>query len=217
MNRFVWDLRLRDAGLVDDAVTWGSPAGPQVAPGTYRVRLTIGDWSDEREFEIASDPRLEVTREELNARFELSNKVWESITETHDAVRRLRDVRAQVNDVAERLEAVGKGDGVETAAQEITESLTAIEEKLHQFRAKSSQDVLNLRQGIDGQLMGLLSTVESAQARPTDSAVARYQELRTTLDGYLDELEQLLDTEVAAFNDRVRETGVPAVFPSKGL
>ena len=115
------------------------------------------------------------------------------------------------------LDAVGKGEGVETTAKEIAEKLTAIEEKLHQFRAKSSQDVLNLRQGIDGQLMGLLSAVESAQARPTDSTLARYQELRTELNGYLGELKQVFDTEVAAFNDQVRATGVPAVFPSEGL
>ena len=217
MNRFVWNLRLRDAGLVDDAVTWGSPAGPRVAPGTYRARLRIGDWSETVEFEVASDPRLEVRREDLTARFELSKKVWESITEAHDAVRRLRDVREQVNDFAGRLDAVGKGEGIETAAKEIAEKLTAIEEKLHQFRAKSSQDVLNLRQGIDGQLMGLLSAVESAQARPTDSTLARYQELRTDLNGYLGELKQVFDTEVAAFNDQVRATGVPAVFPSEGL
>jgi len=217
MNRFVWDLRLRDANLVDEAVTWGDPAGPHVPPGTYRARLTIGEWSETREFEVRSDPRLDVTRDDLDARFELSKKVWESVTETHDAVRRLRDVRKQVDDYAARLDAVGKGEGINTAAEEIAEKLTSVEEKLHQFGATSSQDILNLRQGIDGQLLGLLSTVESAETGPTDSAVARYQELRTALNGLLDELQQVLDTEVAAFNDRVRDTGLPAVFPSDGL
>jgi hypothetical protein len=217
MNRYVWNLRLPDAALVDGAVTWGSAAGPTVAPGTYRARLTIGDWSSTREFDVLADPRLDLAPGDLVARFELARKVWEAIDETHDAVRRIRDVRTQIQELAERLDAVGKGDGIQDAADEMGEKLTAIEEKLHQFRAKSSQDVLNLRQGIDGQLMGLRSAIESAQARPTDASVERYDELRATLDGHLDELNEMLESEVASFNDRVRETGLPAVFPADGI
>ncbi len=49
-NRFVWDLTLADAGLVDTAVLWGSPGGPMVPPGTYQVRLTVGEWTDTESF-----------------------------------------------------------------------------------------------------------------------------------------------------------------------
>ena len=101
--------------------------------------------------------------------------------------------------------------------RELADKLTGIEEKLHQYHAKSSQDVLNYRQGIDGQLLGLRSVVESADAGPTDSALARFAELREQLDGHLAELQQLLDTELKAFNERVREKDAPPVFPSKGV
>src|SRR5712691_11775569 len=43
-NRFVWDMRYPDAKKVDGYVGGeGALAGPVVAPGTYQVRLTIGD------------------------------------------------------------------------------------------------------------------------------------------------------------------------------
>jgi len=59
MNRYVWDLRLADAYLVPGTVVWGRAAGPRVPPGTYRVRLSVGDWSETRSFEVLRDPRLD--------------------------------------------------------------------------------------------------------------------------------------------------------------
>ena len=76
---------------------------------------------------------------------------------------------------------------------------------------------MNFRPGIDGQLVGLKSTVESAEARPTDASVERFNELRAELDGYLAELKEIFDTDLAEFNAKVAEAGQPAVFPSKGL
>ena len=64
-NRYVWNLALADAGLVDDAVLWGWPGGPTVPPGTYQVRLTVGEWSDTATFEVVQDPRTEVSQEAM--------------------------------------------------------------------------------------------------------------------------------------------------------
>ncbi|HKQ60371.1 MAG TPA: hypothetical protein VJS92_03740 [Candidatus Polarisedimenticolaceae bacterium] len=212
MNRWVWDLRLADAELVDDAVFWGDPRGPRVAPGTYRARLTRGNWSATTEFHVRGDPRLKVTPSELEARFALAEKISASVSETHRAVKRIRDVRKQANDLVVRLEAAGKGDGLKDPAKALADKLTALEEKLHQYRVLSSQDPLNFPQGIDGQLMGLQSVVESADAGPTDSAVARYAELRRELDGYQAQLRAILDTDLAAFNRLVRAKDVPPVL-----
>ena len=212
MNRFVWNLRLADARVVDDTIVWGSLEGPRVAPGTYRARLTAGSWSQTVEFQIRTDPRLAATQQDLEARFELAREIWESISEAHAAVKRLRDVRAQVSGLMERLLAAGKAEGLEQPAKSLDERTLAIEEKLHQYRIKSSQDVLNYVQGIDGQLVGLQSVVESADARPTDSAVARYGVLRGELDGYLREVRAILDGDLVRFNDLVRAKGIPPVL-----
>jgi hypothetical protein len=77
--------------------------------------------------------------------------------------------------------------------------------------------VLNFRPGIAGQLVGLKSTVESADARPTDASVERFNELRVELDGYLAELKAIFDADLVEFNAKVAELDQPAVFPSKGI
>ena len=212
MNRFVWNLRLADAVVVEDAVIWGAPEGPRVAPGTYRARLTAGAWSQTAEFRVLPDPRLEASQQDLDARFDLARRIWESVSETHRAVKRLRDVRGQASALVERLRAVGKAEGLEEPERGLTDRTLAVEEKLHQYRIKSSQDVLNYVQGIDGQLVGLQSVVESADARPTDSAVARFGSLRAQLTRHIGEVQAILDTDLARFNDLVRQKGVPPVF-----
>jgi photosystem II stability/assembly factor-like uncharacterized protein len=217
MNQWVWNLRLPDADIADKAIMWGSPAGPRIPPGDYEVRMTVGKWNARQAFSVRSDPRLSVTQADLEAQFALASDVHDAVSETHRAVMRLRDVREQAGAVAARHEKAGDGEELTELAKAMGEKLTEIEEKLHQYRSTSSQDVLNYRPGVDGQLLGLKGTVESAQAGPTDASAARFRELRGELDGYLAELQAILDTDLAAFNAKVAEAGKPAVFPSKGL
>ena len=47
---------------------------------------------------------------------------------------------------------------------------------------------------------------------PTAQAVARLAELTAELDGQLAELDRVLATELAAFNELVRSKGAPAVL-----
>jgi hypothetical protein len=217
MNSWEWNGRLPDAEIAEDAILWGSPTGPLVPPGEYTVRMSVGDWNATRPLRIHGDPRVETSQQDFDAQFELSKKIWNALSDAHRGVMQLRDVRRQAKDLAARYEAAGHGEELKKLAEAMGEKLGDTEEKIHQYRSKSSQDVLNFRPGIDGQFLGLKFAVESAQARPTDASVERFTELRAELDGYLAELKQILDTDLKEFNAKVAELGQPAVFPSKGI
>jgi hypothetical protein len=218
LNRFAWNLRLRDATLVDDAVLWGSPAGPKVAPGTYRARLTIGDWSQTRSFRVLADPRHKAGQADFEAQFDVAVGVWQALTETHGAIARLRDVQTQVNDLVRRLNETGQGGGLQAAADAVTAPLEDLEMQLMQPRSEAPQDVLNFPPGIDGQLVGLLNDVDrDASAPPTAGAVERYGSLRQQLDGYIQRLDGILSAQLAVFNGLVREKGADPVIVEKTL
>jgi hypothetical protein len=87
-----------------------------------------------------------------------------------------------------------------------------VEQALIQARAESAQDVLNYPPRLDGQWIGLLGVIESADAPPTAGALERYDDLRQELDLRLAELRAVMDTELAAFNERVRALAVPPVL-----
>jgi hypothetical protein len=211
MNRYVWNLRLADATLVDDAVLWGSARGPRVPPGTYRARLTLGEWSDTRSFQVQGDPRLEVTTRELQEQYDLARKTWEMLTETHGALAQLRDVRTQVEALSGRLDKAGAGDGMEEATKALLDRLSGVETRLTQVKTESFQDILNFPPQLDNQIVALLGTVAGGQARPTAGSHERFEELRGELDTHLAELQGAYDTELAAFDELVRGKALGAV------
>ena len=56
MNRFTWDLRY--PGPWSDNPAESGTGGPVAAPGTYKVRLTAGKWTQTQVLEVRMDPRL---------------------------------------------------------------------------------------------------------------------------------------------------------------
>jgi hypothetical protein len=210
-NRYVWNLALADAGLVDDSVLWGWPGGPTVAPGTFQVRLTVGEWSQTASFEVVQDPRTEVSPAAMHEQFALARKIWEALTRSHEAIDRIRDVRGQIEAVSGRID----DESVTAKADEISKALTAIEEKLHQVKNESSQDVLNFPPQIDNQLLYLQGVVESTLGAPLQSSVERFDELEAELDGYLAELDAAIDQQLPELERMLGEIDAARVFTER--
>ncbi len=103
-NRWVWNLRLADATIVDDAVLWGSAEGPMVPPGAYQVRMTVGDWTETASFEVVPDPRLDLDPAAVAARFELARQVWTELSRSHELIERIGTVRDRVEGWAGRVD-----------------------------------------------------------------------------------------------------------------
>ena len=207
-NRYIWNLALADAGLVDDAVLWGWPGGPTVPPGTYQVRLTVGEWNDTATFEVVQDPRTDVSQDAMVEQYELARGVWEELTRSHEAIGSIRDVRGQVKSVAERAD----NEAITEKADAIADSLTSIEEKLHQTKAKSSQDILNFPPQIDNQLLYLQGVVESTVGAPTEAVKGRFEALRTELDGLVAELDAVLADQLPELERMLEEEDVSYVM-----
>jgi photosystem II stability/assembly factor-like uncharacterized protein len=207
LNRFVWDLRHEDAKSIPNLILWaGSVRGPKAAPGRYKARFSAGKTSFEAEFEIRKDPRLtEITQEDLETQEQFLLQLRDKLTETHEAILKIRDVRSQV-------EAWGKRDAaLEKAAKDLASRLTAVEEELYQTKNRSSQDPLNYPIKLNNKLAALASVAGSAEARPTAQSQQLYEELASRVNAQLRTLDGLLKKELDAFNRLVRERNLPAV------
>jgi len=110
------------------------------------------------------------------------------------------------------LDKAGYGDGIAELSETIGDQLTAIEEKIYQTRNESSQDILNYPPRLDNKILDVMSSVQSADARPTDGAIELFRDLRSELDGYLAELDGVVGEEIAQLNSLVREKSAPAVL-----
>ena len=79
-------------------------AGPRVPPGAYQVRLTVGGRTLTQRFEVAKDPRVSATDADLCEQFAWATGAHDLLTRVHDAVLALRDLRAQTEAWAGRVE-----------------------------------------------------------------------------------------------------------------
>ena len=215
LNRFVWDMRYEGATRVPHSPLWaGNTDGPEALPGTYQVRLTVNGKQYTAPLEIVRDPRLKVTQQDLEKEFDLLLKIRDRVTQAHETVNQIRDIRAQITALNKRLENQPQAKAVADAGKQLDKKMTEVEEVLIQTKAKSGQDVLNYPIRLNNYLVALGGVVESADSAPTQVSYEVFDTLSKQLDEQLAKWKQILGTDVPAYNDLVRKQEVPAIVLS---
>ncbi|MHB8644246.1 MAG: WD40/YVTN/BNR-like repeat-containing protein [Thermomicrobiales bacterium] len=214
INRFIWDMRYPEAEGIDGFFTAeGTLPGPLASPGTYQVRLTVGDEAQTQSFVIAKDPRVSATQADLDAQFDLLCRIREKINETHATIKTLRAVRAQ----AEEWEKRAQGEKVNPAIAEhiatLKERLAPIEEELIQTQAKVRSDTLNFPVKLNSKLASVYGAVAGADAAPTKQMTDVFTSLADRTDTHRSTVNQIVDGEVAALNTMIRDAHIPAIVP----
>jgi len=117
LNRVAWDLRadppaLRNDEADDGAEFFGPGGGPRVLPGTYTARLEVAGVVEETPIEVALDPALGATREDLEIKHRAASELAGMLDAANRALRALDRVREQLvarRDTDRKLR--GKVDG----------------------------------------------------------------------------------------------------------
>ena len=214
MNKFAWNMRYPDAERFDGMILWsGSMNGPSAVPGTYKVRLTVNGESMESDFEILKDPRISSSVADLQAQFDFLQSVVTKVSETHVAIRKIRQAREQINRVIEPVR--DQGDAMKDLldkAKSIQDSMTKIEEALYQTKNRSGQDPLNYPIRLNNKLAHLNSLASNGSYPPTEQMVGVRDELTTLIDAQLRDLKRIFDQEIPAFNQLVKSKNIDAVI-----
>jgi photosystem II stability/assembly factor-like uncharacterized protein len=95
-NRVSWSLDRKGVAAPDADEDDPEPSGPAVMPGTYGVRVTVGDHSAESSVEVHSDPRGSQTIAVVEANLEVYWRGQAKVAEVQAAIRRLDDTQGVV-------------------------------------------------------------------------------------------------------------------------
>jgi len=213
MNRFIWNMRYPDAAGFQNLIMWaGRVTGPLAPPGRYQVRLTVGERSTTRAFRYVPDPRVRTSAADYAAQFDFLVRVRDRLSEANRAVVRIRDLKTQLDQVTQRAAGQSGEQAIRAQADTLRRRLSAVEEEIYQVRNRSSQDPLNYPIKLNNRIAALAGVAASADARPTDQAVEVFGILSGLLQAQLDRLEQIVQTDVPAFNQLVRDSNVPALI-----
>ena len=212
MNRFTWDMRYPDATTFPGLIMWaGSTRGPLIVPGTYTVKLTVGDKTQSQTFVVKNDPRLKTTADDFKAQLSLSLQIRDKLSQVNQAVVDIRAAKKQLEEYAARLKDDASAKKVADAASDLDKKLTEVEQELYQIKNQSSQDPLNFPIKLNNRLAALLGVVQETDAGPTKQSNVVYEGLASEANAQIRAADKLLKDDVASFNKLVRDSNIPAV------
>jgi photosystem II stability/assembly factor-like uncharacterized protein len=218
LNRFVWDLRYEPVPQVPGYSLFlysRGESGPIALPGAYQVKFTAGGQTYMAPLELKLDPRVEVSRKDLEEQFNLLTRIHRDLANLYQTVNQMQDLRAQLKGLAGRLPDE-KHKPVVQAALELEKKIAAAENLLVEFRITSSEDSLAYPLALDGKLSVLASTVQgNADAAPTEPEMQLFQEVSKKLDEDLTQWGRILSTDLGSFQKVTSQYNVPGVVVVK--
>lgn len=193
MNRLVWDLRMADPEQIPGAFYGGAtPRGPRVAPGTYKVRLTVAGTTVEQPLKVQADPRSLGNEAAIRAKIELQLKVFHDIDRLHHAVNAIRQSRAALGKVQ------AASDEQKARIASWLAALDPIEQELIQVNMKGSEANLAFPGMLNELLASFAASQDDADTMPTVQHLAMYKTLHGQLEVQLAKWDKLRTGSLAS-------------------
>jgi photosystem II stability/assembly factor-like uncharacterized protein len=229
-NRASWDLRYEGAKKLnflppppsDSAeaeFAFDSAVGPMVLPGTYKVSVTVNGKTATQTVQVGLDPRIQTDPGAFRAQVEAGLELRDELSALTEALNRINSLKKQIGSIQEMLG--GEGTDVQVSYKPVIERARGLSKKLdkvelplynHEIQAGASDRVHYLARFYD-RLQGIFRGVMSDYGQsPSELQREEMAEVRKELEGHLAAFNQLLNTDVVAFNKLAAEHGSSTLF-----
>ena len=136
----------------------------------------------------------------------------DKLSETHEAIKQIRSLRDQVNDVLERIpEDHPEADTINGFADHMLEGMKEVEEALYQTKNRSGQDPLNYPIRLNNKLAAVGGVASRGYFPPTDQAYQVRDELVQQIDEWLKKLADITSYQMCDFEDMVQSVRLPII------
>ncbi|MGZ5021028.1 MAG: WD40/YVTN/BNR-like repeat-containing protein, partial [Chthoniobacterales bacterium] len=216
MNRFPWDLRCEDPVKTPGAFYSGEgPRGPKVLPGDYQLKLTVAGKSQTAPLHVVMDPRVKDADGALQKQFELGMQVRDRISQLHQAINEIRDLKTQIKSLRIKFAAEPRAKSVLEAADDLNKKMSTIEEQLIQVNMKSSEGNLVFPNMLNERFDSFSHTIDGANAAPTQPQLDVFKMLSDQLDAQLQKWAQLKKDELPKVGEAIKQLDLPALTVSQ--
>jgi hypothetical protein len=221
VNRVAWDLRyggarLRRPPTDEETAFFGGPRGPQVLPGTYTVKLTVGNNTAEKPVQVRLDPTVSVAAEELQPLHDLSLKLRDMQSAGNDALRALDSIKQQLEQIEKTVK-----DRMSDVPAELTKALADYKKQVDSVsetlaRPQGGEGFSGRAQVID-RVGGLFFTIDAVNAAPTAPQREYFAELQTEFQQKMAEANKFLSQTVPQMNETLRRYNAPTIIAGKPI
>jgi photosystem II stability/assembly factor-like uncharacterized protein len=229
INRVWWDLkyeptrqpRLRTSPIGHPEIGLG-PEGwrpfplegrlsPLVPPGTYTVKMKVGQSELSRALTVKKDPNALGSEKGIEAQTRTVLQLRTTVNEAVDLIDRAESIRKQIADVKSSLQSDPRWKSLVEEADALDRKLLAVEEALFDPHITGSGDSFYFAPKLYAKMQNVARDMMQSDYQPTAAQHDAANRLAEDIAGLQAKFDGLNRTDVAAFNDHVKSANVPYV------
>ena len=214
-NRFSWDFRRDALPAVDKVFVYGNYSGTRVGPGTYQLRLTLEEQVSEATVQVLSNPKVENSEADYAEQQSTLIRIENAIRDIHQSVNQMRSAKTQLKAYEKLLKGDDRAEELMEKGKELVKRINSWEQNLIQPKQKTFQDVINYHNQLNAELMNLKSYVDAPEAKVTEGAKLRLNDLLSQWNDFHEEKKSIVDVEMKAYNELYRSLDFPAIVLPK--
>ena len=221
MNRVTWNLRyggaeVRRPPTEEETAFGGPPRGPQVLPGNYTVRLTVGERLLVQPVEVRLDPTLTVSPADLQAQLDLQLKLRDMQSAANSALRFLDSIEDQLKHTQTTAKALNKEPDKDMmkALDDYIKELDALEDKLVR-----RSDGLGLpgKSQVVNDIGDIFFGLDATNAAPTPAQRQYLAEIQPEFAERMEEVNKFINNTVPKWNEKLHAWNLPTLTTRKPL
>ena len=209
MHRFLWDMHYTPIAGVEPEFpisatyrnTASRPTSPWVVPGDYTVTLAIDNKTFSQPLMVAMDPRVKAANADLQQQFDLSWRLYQLRL-------KLAPIGKKFDEIAEQLIKL-KARAAERPG--VTQKLEAFAQALMQFGPPHPRPGAPPSFFVLDSTTHLFDDIQGADAAPTAAIKAAAADLETKVGPIMDAWRKLLESDLPALNQQLKQAGFPEI------
>jgi photosystem II stability/assembly factor-like uncharacterized protein len=209
LHRFLWDMHYTPIPDVEPefpiSATYRNTApeatSPWVAPGDYNVTLAVGGKTFNQPLKVVMDPRVKALAADLQDQFNFSWKLYQlRLT--------LAPIGKEFDEITEQL-TKSKARAAERA--DVTQKLESFAQTLMKFGPPHPRPGAPPSLFVLEATTRLFNDTQGADAAPTAAIKSAVADLETKVGPMMDAWRQLLESDLPALNQQLKQAGFPEI------
>lgn len=220
MNRVAWDLRrdpFKRPQLTQQTEGFRG-SGPEVPPGTYTIRVKLGNHEASQPIHILPDPRVSTNMEARRQQYDLILAAGAKLEVAAEAMRRIQETRAAIEMILGQVKERRDKDAedVRKRSNELKKSLTRVA-NLFIDDPSAVQGMVRRPSTVSAKLGGALRSLGTSWDAPNPTQLISLRQAEEVLANALKEFNKVFAEEVASYRMVVEQAKLALVPESDQL
>ncbi len=230
VNQFVWSMHYNAATPLDFEPTPAfmltagfNSTGPMVLPGTYNVEVTVNGRTENTTVTVGSDPNQNIPMDVMRADLQFALEVRNQTSAFNEMLNRIVGMQKTLNDFENSM-AASKDQQAQyrsalAQAKVLNKKLTDLKDSIYNPDRQHTvmEDDIHWLSRLNGQLQSMGYVSYLVGQAPTEPMLATADEISTSLNKVLGQFNEILATDVPAYNKSAFSSGAPTLLVGQAI